>query len=244
MTAHDSERLSQAQLPSPAARPPRPAGKVDFSIMYAAHDAFDRDLATLTAAAGHGGGTEPAVRAVWARFSRQLAVHHTAEDIALWPALRAKVTQAGEVAVLDAMEAEHAQIDPLLAQTDRALAHGAAGLAASIKELRGLLTGHTRHEEAEALPLVETYLGASGWAKFGRAVAKAQGVRGVAEFFPWLLDGADPATRRQVLATLPPPVRLIHRALWAPRYARIPRWQPPVGQPAAEPGTVQNPRKG
>src|SRR5258707_3795 len=35
----------------PSGRHPHPAGKVDFTFMYAAHDAFHRDLRRLAAAA-------------------------------------------------------------------------------------------------------------------------------------------------------------------------------------------------
>jgi iron-sulfur cluster repair protein YtfE (RIC family) len=224
---------------TPPVRPPRVVGGVDFSFMYAAHDAFTRDLARLAGAATAGRAAEPTVRAGWVTFTRQLSVHHTAEDTALWPALRAKVTRAAEIAVLDDMAAEHAQIDPLLAQVDRALTEaaeaaqaadstsggdGGDALTASADELRRLLSSHLRHEENEALPLVATYLGAKGWAAFGRSVAKIHGLSGVAEFFPWMLDGADPATRQQLLALLPPPARLVYRTLWAPRYARATRW--------------------
>ena len=233
MAVHDSDRLTAPT------RPPRTVAGVDFSLMHAAHDAFTRDLARLADAAAAGRAGQPCVRAGWATFSRQLSVHHTAEDTVLWPALRAKVTRAAEIAVLDDMAAEHAQIDPLLAQVDRALtdaaatAEGADGtgggdggdaLTASADELRRLLSSHLRHEENEALPLVATYLGAKGWAAFGRSVAKTHGFSGVAEFFPWMLDGADPATRQQLLALLPPPARLVYRTLWAPRYARATRW--------------------
>lgn len=211
MAVHDSDRLTAP------ARPPRTVGGVDFSVMHAAHDAFTRDLARLAGAAAAGRAGQPSVRAGWATFSRQLSVHHTAEDTALWPALRAKVTRPAEIAVLDDMVAEHAQIDPLLAQIDR-------GQAASAGDLERLLTAHLRHEEEKALPLVAAYLGAKGWAVFGRAVARLHGLSGAAEFFPWMLDGADPATRQHLLALLPLPVRLIHRAVWAPRYARTSRW--------------------
>ena len=207
-------------------RPPQADGTVDFSFMYAAHDAFSRDVARLAAAVAGGYAGEPGVRPGWATFARQLAVHHTAAESALWPVLRAKVTQASQIAVLDAMEAEHTKIDPLLVQVGRSLSHGGQDLAGSLGELEHLLTGHLRHEEDEALPLVETYLGAKGWAAFGRAVARIQGLRGVAEFFPWMLDGADSATRGHLLALLPPPARLIHRTIWSPRYARTLRWQP------------------
>ena len=76
--------------------------------MYAAHDAFHRDLRCLTAAAEAGRSADPAVRTSWATFKNHLHVHHTAEDTSFWPPLRQKVTRPGDAAVLDAMEAEHA----------------------------------------------------------------------------------------------------------------------------------------
>jgi len=199
----------------------RLTGKVDFTFMYAAHDAFRRDLQRLAAAveAGHTAG--PAVRTGWATFRDQLHVHHTAEDKWLWPALRDKVTRADEASVLDAMEAEHLRIEPLLSQVDASLA---AGLAADAGALARELTAHMEHEEDHALPLVEAHLGPDGWATFGKAAGKSQGLKGAAQLFPWMLDGASADTTKRLLAMLPPPARLLCRALWRPAYARTPRW--------------------
>ncbi len=59
-------------------------GTVDFTFMYAAHDAFRRDLRRLAAVkADRTAG--PAVRVGWATLKNQLHVHHTAEDEWLWP---------------------------------------------------------------------------------------------------------------------------------------------------------------
>jgi len=200
-------------------------GKVDFTLMYAAHDAFHRDLRCLTAAVEAGQTADPAVRAGWATFKNQLHVHHTAEDTSLWPPLRQKVTRRGDVAVLDAMEAEHARIDPLLSRVDASLAASdRAGLAGDTQALTAALAAHTEHEEDQALPLIETYLGPQGWAAFRKATGKIQGLRGGAEFFPWMLDGASADTSERVLRMLPPPARLLYRAVWRPGYARTPRW--------------------
>jgi iron-sulfur cluster repair protein YtfE (RIC family) len=200
-------------------------GTVDFTLMYAAHDAFHRDLLCLIAAVEAGQTADPAVRTGWATFKNQLHIHHTAEDTSLWPPLRQKVTRPDQLAVLDAMEAEHARIDPLLAQVDTSLAaSGRAGLADSAAALAETLAAHMKHEEDQALPLVEAHLGPAGWAAFRKATGKIQGLRGGAEFFPWMLDGASADTRRRVLGTLPPPARLLCRAVWLPRYARTPRW--------------------
>jgi iron-sulfur cluster repair protein YtfE (RIC family) len=199
--------------------------------MYAAHDAFRRDLGRLSAAVRAGRTADPAVQAGWAMFKKQLHVHHTAEDTSLWPPLRAKVARPGEVAVLDAMQAEHARLDPLLSLVDAALAApgqagqaGLAGLAEHAAALAEALTAHMEHEEDSALPLVEAHLGAAGWAAFKQAAGKSQGLRGGAEYFPWMLDGAPADTRRRVLKNLPPPARLLYRAVWRPGYARTPRW--------------------
>ena len=200
-------------------------GKVDFTLMYAVHDAFDRDLRCLTAAVEAGRTADPAVRAGWATFKHQLHVHHTAEDTSLWPPLRQKATRPDETAVLDAMEAEHARIDPLLSQVDASLAApGHAGLPSDAGALAQTLAAHMKHEEDQALPLVEAHLGPNGWAAFRKATGKIQGLRGGAEFFPWMLDGASADTSKKVLGTLPPPARLLYRAVWRPRYARTPRW--------------------
>jgi iron-sulfur cluster repair protein YtfE (RIC family) len=90
------------------------AGRVDFTVMYVAHDAFTRDLRRLTAAAGASQTAAPVVRTGWAMLKKQLNIHHTAEDKPMWPLLRGQVTGPGHVAAIDAMEAEHARIDPQL----------------------------------------------------------------------------------------------------------------------------------
>lgn len=201
-------------------RPARIDG-VDFAMMYAAHDAFTRHLELLVAAIENGAAGAPGPAARWALFTRQLHIHHTAEDDTLWPPLRAAVAAPEETAVLDAMEREHGQLDPQLDRIDAALAGTTpADAAGAIRELLAGLGAHMRHEESAALPLVAKYLGAEGWAAFGRGIRKTQGIRGAAVYLPWLLDGAPKETATAVLAVLPPPARVVYRCAWAPRYRR------------------------
>jgi iron-sulfur cluster repair protein YtfE (RIC family) len=198
---------------------------VDFTMMYVAHDAFTRDLRRLSDACERGEETTPPVLAGWEMFKKQLSIHHTAEDVALWPALREKVTFPEESAVLDEMEIEHAQLEPLLERLDKALAaHDTTTALETAQVLAEALTGHMRHEENQALPLVDAHLGERGWQAFGRYFRKTQGLSGGAEFFPWLLDSAPEPTRTHVLSMFPPPVRLLYRRVWAPRYQRTSRW--------------------
>ena len=196
-------------------------GTVDFTMMYASHDAFTRDLRRLAAACGQGRPVSVVTKAEWAFFQRQLHVHHTAEDEALWPPLRAAVSSPAEIAVLDAMEREHAVIEPALERVDEALQAGEGDIAArEIALLATDLSEHMAHEERSALPLVETRLGQPGWARFGAHIRRTQGLRAAATFLPWVLDEAPPDVHKRVLGLVPPPVRLLYRTVWEPRYRR------------------------
>jgi hypothetical protein len=197
------------------------SGEVNFTIMYAAHDAFARDLRRLAGAIADGRAWTPGTAATWAMFRSQLEIHHRAEDAALWPQLREAVAAPEDLAVLDAMDAEHALLDPAVDAVGAAFAAvDEAGLAESIQRLSTGLAAHMRHEETAALPLVEQRLGPAGWAVFTSHIRNTQGLRGGAVFFPWLLDAAPAATRDRVLHLVPPPVRLLYRYIWAPRYQR------------------------
>jgi hypothetical protein len=201
-------------------------GSVDFTMMYVAHDAFTRDLGRVAAACARGAAFAERTRAGWSMFAKQLHVHHRVEDAALWPRLRAEPLRPDEVLVLDAMEMEHAEIDPLLERVENAFADcNAAELITGVQALREALGAHLRHEEDDALPLVESYLGPDGWADFGREIARTLGgLRGGAAYLPWVLDGAPAAMQRRVLAVLPAPARVLYRRIWAPRYRRTAWW--------------------
>jgi hypothetical protein len=189
--------------------------------MYAAHDAFRRDIDRLTGAATSNQADSPEVLQRWAIFEEQLRLHHTAEDEAIWPQLWAAATQPDDAAVVEAMQAEHAKIDPLLSEIDSyySLRDGRS-LAASFGRLAEALTADMAHEEQDALPLFEKLLGKRGWDAFTRYIGKAQGLRGAAVFFPWMLEGSSQATAEKVLRQVPPPVRVLYRRVWLPRYTR------------------------
>jgi iron-sulfur cluster repair protein YtfE (RIC family) len=200
-------------------------GSVDFTMMYVAHDAFNRDVARLIEAAEHDRAFTPAAVATWRSFSGQLHTHHTAEDTALWPRLYEVVSEPGEVAILRQMEAEHARIDPGLERIDAAIAdRRGTGLLAELKALGAGLSEHMRHEEEAALPLLERRLGPAGWEAFGKEIReRVGGIRGGAEYLPWVLDGAAAETATKVLRALPPPARILYRRVWEPKYRRSSR---------------------
>jgi hypothetical protein len=204
-------------------------GDADLTIMLAAHAAFRRDLVRLARAAA-ANRAEPArrasVQAGWETFKRQLHVHHTAEDTVVWPALRQRLANSDQAqSVLDAMEDEHKLIDPLLAAVDGAFAEpDGSSLGDATDALASSLTGHLVHEEREGLPLIGVALTASEWRSAGFKIARQGGLSAAAEMFAWIADGAPEDTAAAAIATLPPPARLLYRAIWNPRYARTQRW--------------------
>ena len=203
-------------------------GDADLTIMLAAHDAFRRDLTRLARTAAAANLSDPArrqsVAAGWELFKHQLHLHHTAEDDLIWPVLRPRLAHSPAAQdTLDAMEAEHEQIDPLLAAVDAELAGGDRA-ADVIDALTSALTGHLAHEERDGLPLIGVALTAAQWRGVGRKIAGKNGLSNGSEMFAWMLDGADREHTAATLGQLPPPLRVLYRAVWKPRYARTPRW--------------------
>jgi hypothetical protein len=203
-------------------------GDADLTIMLAAHDAFRRDLTRLARTASSANLSDPArrqsVAAGWDLFKRELHMHHTAEDEIIWPVLRPRLAHSpAALSVLDAMEAEHELIDPLLAAVDAEFPAGDR-VADVIDALTSSLTGHLGHEERDGLPLIGVALTAAEWRGVGRKIASKSGLSAGSEMFAWILDGADRDQSKATLGQLPPPLRLLYRALWKPRYEKTPRW--------------------
>jgi iron-sulfur cluster repair protein YtfE (RIC family) len=212
----------------------RAGGHVDLTMMLVMHDAFRRDLAHLARAASRHRTDDPArraaVRAGWELFKTALHFHHAGEDADLWPRMRAHVAgRPGDLALLQAMEDEHARIDPLLDAVDGALAdpgHGHERLGDAVDALATGLSRHLAHEERDTLPLISRSLTQAEWQAFVADQRRKSGIRGAAQLFPWLLDEAPPEQARAVLAGLPAPLRVVYRRIWQPRYARHDHWEP------------------
>jgi hypothetical protein len=228
--------MTTRNLPSLSDTARHGTGDADLTIMLAAHAAFRRDLAQLARAATFADLPDPgrraSVQAGWELFKRQLHIHHTAEDEIVWPALRERLTRSEHAqSVLDAMEAEHRQIDPLLAAVDAAFARADHGHRADVRAigdaadaLAGSLTAHLTHEERDGLPLIGEALTSAEWRRVGFRIVRKNGLSAGGEMFAWLADGADPDHAAAAIGTLPPPARLVYRAIWRPRYKRTSRW--------------------
>lgn len=204
--------------------------KLDMTAMRAMHNALRRELeylAKVTARIDDDPRRILANAAGWEMFKKALHIHHTSEDDALWPVMRQTLAgRPDDLAVVEAMEAEHGTIDPLIEAIDAAVADRESGperIGAMTDELASVLSGHLRHEEDEALPLIDATMTLEQWLHFG-AVHGSRGAPDAPQLTPWMLDGADDHTVATVLAFLPEPVRAAYRDQWQPAYAALDRW--------------------
>lgn len=159
-----------------------PDGPVDLTLMWVMHRGFRRDLGRFARAAA---ATPVEDRATWRLlydrwrlFATVLHHHHTGEDAGLWPLLMEKVDAAGDAAgraTLEAMAAEHGDIDPLLAACSVGFARlaGTADAVARTALVRDLdasrdhLERHLAHEERDAMAILQRHLQHADWERIG-----------------------------------------------------------------------------
>jgi len=203
---------------------------LDMSMMFAMHDALRRELAQVGRIAtvrDDNPGTLLRAALGWELFKKFLTVHHQTEDDVLWPPLRASVAgQPERMALVDALEAEHGVIDPLLLAIDAAAAdpdYGYQRFGDIVDELATKLTAHLAHEETDGLPLIDASLTEQEWQHF--AQVHTERIRGDAPLYmPWLLNGASPQMLDAILGKFPPPLLAAFREEWGPRYAGLDVW--------------------
>lgn len=156
-----------------------------------------------------------------------LHAHHTSEDDALWPLVRAKNAEAGPL--LDSMSADHRTIEPAAAALRSAGAAYATShddearttLVAAIEALVTVLVPHLDREVAEAMPLVSATISDVEW----RAIEQEHNIRSksLAQLGfegHWLLDGIDPEGYDVVVHTVPALPRFILLHGFARSYRR------------------------
>jgi len=97
-------------------------------------------------------------------------------------------------------------------------------LADAVDTLVATLTGHLTHEEKDGLPLIGVALTAAEWRGVGFKIARRNGLSAGGEMFSWMLSSATPDEARAVTRQLPPPVRVLYKAAWKPRFEKTKRW--------------------
>ena len=203
---------------------------LDMTGMYVMHHALRRELEHLAKMTARPDDDPRAVlrtAAGWQLFKTSLHIHHTTEDDALWPALRGHLaTRPDELALLEAMESEHAAVDEVIETIDGLLADPDAALdrlGDLVDSLATGLTAHLKHEEDQTLPLIQAVATAQQWAHFGQVHGQRLGPD-APKLLPWLLDGATDQAITFILAPLPEPARAAFAAQWQPAYTALDRW--------------------
>jgi len=186
-----------------------PDGPVDLAAMYVMHRAFRRDLDAFTTALP---GVAVGDRRRWARLARRFGLlamvlhkHHRGEDTGLWPLLAAR---GADPAVLEALEADHALVDPILAAVGADLDALAAGGAPDATkdhllrvhaELRDVLGSHLDREEREGMALVQAHLTQEDWDRLDREVfSKDYSFLEAPAVLGWVMSGLAPAAARRI----------------------------------------------
>ena len=211
-----------------------PEGPVDMAMMYIAHHGFRRDLAAFCRAVEvtplEDRATWQALLKRWDLFSAVLHHHHSGEDELLWPLLieRAKPE---ERQLLEAMEAEHAEIDPSLRACRMGLAklaevpesHVRGALAITMTETREALERHLAHEETETMALLQRVLAPQEWQAIDEKIAKSFSLKDMAMLVPWVAHEL-PADVLAGLFAQPGtgPLKVVYR-LFRGRFTRLDR---------------------
>jgi len=193
----------------------------DTQMMGIVHDALRRDLcrsrAVLVAEAPPPSAAQQRALAEHMTWMMQfLHSHHHGEDAGMYPAVRARNTDA--IALIDVMEAQHQAVVPAIARVDAAARDYRAGdgtgervrLLASIDDLEAVLLPHLRQEEDEMMPIVSAALTGAELAEIDHQYfVKPKSFRELGHEGHWLIDGLDPERRHVVTRAVPAVPRFI-----------------------------------
>ena len=223
---------AQIHLPGQTASP---EGPVDMFMMYVMHHAFRRDLYQLAEAAQRTPANDRVawrlLQQRWQVFAEALHGHHTGEDAGLWPLLLERGTEEDRE-TLEAMEAEHAEFEPLLDGCEQGFARLAehvdddarAALAVRLAATRECLARHLEHEETGAIPIIQRVLTQEDWERLDEEHFKEDLSPGkVVRIVPWAAYGVPREVLDGVFAKTEPGFKLVWlltRRRFARRQAR------------------------
>jgi iron-sulfur cluster repair protein YtfE (RIC family) len=149
---------------------------------------------------------------------RGLRHHHELEDDQIWPLLHARLP-VGARRTIVTMHDQHRHIDLLVERINQlmaawptkpaAVAAFRGPLADQLETLHELLTVHLDMEERIALPLAEEHLTEAEWTEIGRLAEASNPRNERALTFGMLQYEGDPHVLASMLASAPPPVRLL-----------------------------------
>lgn len=164
-----------------------------------------------------------AAHVLW--MMRFLHIHHTGEDVGLWPLIRSRNPAAG--ALLDQMDADHKRIAPAVAALEEAAQayrdNGSAReeLLVALAGLGDVLLPHLRREELEMMPVVAaTITTAEYLAVEHEHFVKPKSFTELGAEGHWVIDGLEPDDREAILRLVPAVPRFVILHGFARSYRR------------------------
>jgi hypothetical protein len=188
---------------------------VDFAMNGMLHRAMLREIDRVQALVA--GGDTAMARRRFTFLSQVLHQHHEGEDTYLFPVIRRRSTDPGELATLDALEAEHEQMHAALDACDADFAGNGPlpdSTGSDLKGLKFVLAAHCAHEEADGERILAEHITADDLKAFNAANRKSEHAMLV---FPWIADGGSAADQK-VFDVLPAPVRLFMKPVMTRKY--------------------------
>jgi hemerythrin-like domain-containing protein len=155
-----------------------------------------------------------------------LHLHHTGEDMYLWPLLLERAAPSTDL--IQTMQAQHERVHEQLERTQALLdtwrpnptSSSGEELAVAFEQLAAALFEHLDQEEAEILPLAEEHVSVEEWGRLGEHGRDSTPRKDLPLMFGAIVEEADPDERTRMLGLLPPPVRLLVRTVGAWQYRR------------------------
>jgi deazaflavin-dependent oxidoreductase (nitroreductase family) len=191
---------------------------LDYRVV---HRAMTVDLDRLAGAAAelvHRPDTTrlTALRHYLRAVSAEIESHHHVEDDHVWPLLEAV---AAEPAALLPLTDDHHRLDPLLHRANDLAARDEASpeLAAVLREMADLLTGHVADEERDVFPLITEHVRVEDYRRLQQRFRGNLKPRMLPFVVPWVISHATPEERPALLARAGWPLRVLN-AVFAPRF--------------------------
>lgn len=209
---------------------PLNTGLTDMHDMVVVHRVFRRELSLIPdlLLSTPGGDVERASIVVGhARLILSgLHLHHTSEDDLLWPLLVERSSPSTEL--VQRMQAQHADVDEGLGRLETVLARWetearpavAREAAGVMNQLRQIVVEHLDEEEKQILPVAEASITPQEWASVGKAGVAKMTRAELPLMFGALLEDASDVERRQMLQSLPLPIRYLMRTWGSVHYRR------------------------
>ena len=204
-------------------------GPADTRSMGIVHSALRRDLERTRMVLS----TEPnpdtdrrrglAAHLLW--MMHFLHIHHTGEDVGLWPLIRTRNPAAG--ALLDQMDADHRRIAPAItaledaARDYRANEQAREPLLAALAALSEVLLPHLRREELEMMPVVAATITTTEYQAIEHEhFVKPKSFMELGAEGHWIIDGLGPDDREVILHVVPAVPRFVLLRGFARSYRR------------------------